>query len=541
MSEMSKSSIFVGLALVLIVIAGYVQFSDAWSTEQTSAPTTLFPELTEPTAIAGLKITRFDETTAEVNEFEVKQVDGVWSIPSHDNYPADASNTHLAEAATALINMELKGAAVADLPTKHAEYGVVEPLRSNIASGGLGTKIILSNGSGSQLAELIIGNLEGTSPNLRYVRVPGQDFVYVAEIDTSALTTNLEDWVEADLLKISTFDIKSITIDDYAVDEQRGIIRKDHMEFGYDNSKPFEERWALLNAEQGATAVQSSVGDLSNALTRLQIVDVERKPADLVALLKGEESGVSLQTQQGLMSRGYFILQGQLFSNEGEVVVQMNNGVAYRIQFGEVAENASGVSSLDESVDATTEQAQQLNRYVFINAIFNPAVLEEPAMPEILKDSSNGGDTAEIGNTNGVSAQGDGNQGNVDQSGTGRDPNSQSDAGQDSTVQGSQDQNQGDNKAATQDADLEAQKRQAQIDYDAKLAEYQRKIAEGREKAAEEAARFANWYYIISDSVFRDIKVNREDVVEVVEQKNELEELQDLERQGIQGGGGDGQ
>ena len=48
----------------------------------------------------------FDEDTATMRPFKVAQVNGVWSIPSHSNYPADARE-HMAEAATALLDLEI--------------------------------------------------------------------------------------------------------------------------------------------------------------------------------------------------------------------------------------------------------------------------------------------------------------------------------------------------------------------------------------------------------------------------------------------------
>ncbi len=526
MSEMVKSSIFVSLALVLVAIAGFVQYSSQWASETATTVGPDFSDL-ELTDIAGLEIERFNETTAKLENFEVRRVDGVWSLPSHDNYPADAETTHLAEAATALINMQLMGESVADLPGKHPEYGVVEPSAENIALGGMGTRVVVTGADGSRLAELIIGNAEGTQPDLRYVRVPGQDLVYEAKIDTTSLTTNLEDWVEADLLKVNVFDIQSIAIDDYSIDEVRGArVQKDQMKFEFDSAKPTNEQWSLAEARLGESARQDAVANLAAALKRLQIVDIEKKPGDLIALLKGESAQVSQSTIRQLQSRGFFIIQGQLFSNEGEVHVQSNDGVMYVIRFGEVAENTGGISGLDDAVDAATAQAQQLNRYVFISAQFNESVLEKPEMPEILKGDSTGDSTsgdASAGDAN-ADSQGSGDQNTGDQN-TG-------------------DQNTGDQTGnQNQDADLEAQKRQAEIDYNTKMAAYNQKLESGREKANELTARFADWYYIISDDLFNEIKVARVDVVEtqVIEEEGyDLDDLRKLQQQGVQGGTGGG-
>ena len=53
------------------------------------------------------------------------QVNGVWSIPSHSDYPADAAE-HMAQAATALLDLEILGVASTNAGDQEL-YGVITP------------------------------------------------------------------------------------------------------------------------------------------------------------------------------------------------------------------------------------------------------------------------------------------------------------------------------------------------------------------------------------------------------------------------------
>ena len=64
----------------------------------------LYPDFKDPLAVTSLEIVEYNEETGEVRPFEVAQVNVKgktrWSIPSHDDYPADAKD-QVASAAAA--------------------------------------------------------------------------------------------------------------------------------------------------------------------------------------------------------------------------------------------------------------------------------------------------------------------------------------------------------------------------------------------------------------------------------------------------------
>src|SRR5207244_8973170 len=61
----------------------------------------LFKDFKDPSVANSLQIKQFDEALAKATNFEVtKQPTGIWSLPSHGNYPADAESQLKAVAET---------------------------------------------------------------------------------------------------------------------------------------------------------------------------------------------------------------------------------------------------------------------------------------------------------------------------------------------------------------------------------------------------------------------------------------------------------
>ena len=52
----------------------------------------LFPDLADASKAASLEIVSFNDETATLKPFKVVRSDGVWVLPSHENYPADAKD-----------------------------------------------------------------------------------------------------------------------------------------------------------------------------------------------------------------------------------------------------------------------------------------------------------------------------------------------------------------------------------------------------------------------------------------------------------------
>ena len=186
----------------------------------------LYPDFKDPLAVTSLEIVEFDDQRGEVHPFQVAQVDVKgktrWSIPSHDDYPADAKD-QVASAAAGLMGLKVLEM-VSDNQGDQREYGVVDPDPKTLKVGdtGVGTKVVMKDKDGKELLALVIGKEVPDRPGLRYVRKVGEAPIYIVEAKTDKLSTKFEDWIERNLLGINTFDIKRLWIRDYSVDELNG-------------------------------------------------------------------------------------------------------------------------------------------------------------------------------------------------------------------------------------------------------------------------------------------------------------------------------
>ena len=116
----------------------------------------LFEEF-EPLKVASLEIVKYDEETGKETPFEVARLDGIWSIPSHDNYPADAKD-QVTEAATSMMGLEVLSVA-SDNTADHKLYGVVDPDPKTLKPGavGVGTRVVMKDKDKKSLVAMVIG------------------------------------------------------------------------------------------------------------------------------------------------------------------------------------------------------------------------------------------------------------------------------------------------------------------------------------------------------------------------------------------------
>lgn len=424
MNENTKTLGFVGVAVVLLLGAWALQPRAAQSETESLTNTKFFPEFTDPAKAAAMEIVDFDPTTGP-HVFKVAQVNGVWSIPSHQNYPADGKD-HLAQAAASVIDLtrlDMK----TDKPSEHELYGVLEPdSKLTLGSTGVGKRVTLEDKAGNKLAQFIIGNEVEGRPGLRYVRVPGQDQVYMVEVKPDKLSTKFQNWIEEDLLKLNAFDVKQIVIDDHSLDEVRGeiVLRGiTTIDFNSKDSKwslvddrtfnPQTGKWTSLTLAEDEELNVTKLNELKNALDDLKIVDVVHKPAGLSADLRaGEDFSKDIETKMSLLRRGFLLARTpentfEVYSNEGEVRCGTTEGVEYVLRFGGIAgasqddekdekekdaekkpdaegADAKSDDKKEEKKDAATEAG--VNRYIMVTARFRPELIAPPELqplPEV--------------------------------------------------------------------------------------------------------------------------------------------------------------
>ena len=530
---MRKTAGFLGAGLLLLALGWAVQPRFKPATLKPAVERVLFPELTDAEKAASLEIIRYDDELATLYPFKVIKTGGVWVLPSHQNYPADAKD-QLAAAATELVDLKALDV-VTERAADHEVYGVIEPDQEKIKPGmtGVGQLIEIRDASGSKIARLIIGKEDkqagvgSGSRRLRFVRKAGQDPVYRVELDTSKFTTQFGDWIEKDLLKLTPWDVRSVELDNYtlAAVESDGRLevrqqRSEKMQLSYDDKA---SSWQLTSLEtfpneDSADSVSeelknneevdsTKLNDLRNALGDLQIIDVARKPAGLSADLKAAESFVNdVEAVSSLQQRGFLPLpSGAILSTEGQTVIGMKDGVEYVLRFGAgTTVTEPGKAGSGEVGDAPEESAETAARYLLVMAQFNEGLLEKPELaelPSLPEEDDKDGDSTE--------------QPKDEES---EEEKAEKEASSDEKEPADADVTAADLLKQADEAEAAMQKaiedrRQVERENRRKQESYDEKVVEGKKRVAELNGRFADWYYIVSDEEFKKIHLNREAVI----------------------------
>ena len=203
-------------------------------------------------------------------------------------------------------------------------------------------------------------------------REPEKNTTYIAELDVD-LSAKFSDWIEPDLLKIdSATDITKLTLDNYSIDETRGVVKKTELlDFQKEDLKTSGD-WKLEGLDEEKEELDDSpVRSIATNLNDLKIVGVRPKPEGLDGNLKVNPV-VKQILQQQMQSLGYFIGgdkdgKERLYSNEGELIAGTDDGVEYTLYFGEIARGsgkdievgASGAEAKPESKDNEEERRRQ--------------------------------------------------------------------------------------------------------------------------------------------------------------------------------------
>ena len=526
---MLRTSLFLlgGLGMLLIGAAVQPRFNS--TTVEPEEQRVLFPELSDSSKAASLEIVSYDDELSTLHPFKVMQSGGVWVLPAHQNYPADAKE-QLAAAATALVDLKMLDV-VSKSPGDHETYGVIEPDAEKIKPGmtGVGQLVEIRDNSGNKLARLIVGKEDkrrvggnASGRTLRFVRKAGQDPVYRVEIDTSKFTTNFDDWIEKDLLKLSPWDVRRLGLEDYALVavESNGRVgvqldRKYRVDLAYDDK---DAKWSLVRLEafskegdpkeeklaDDEELATSKLNDLRNALGDLKIVDVARKPSGLSAELKAEESFTNdREAVTSMQQRGFLPLKtGEILSTDGETIVGMKDGVEYVLRFGApttvAGDSKAGGGEEGKGAEAEKNAAGETSgRYLLVMARFNEKLLEKPTLdplPDVPADAAKKDEDGE----------------KKDEKKDGDNAEKTSDAAE--SLKKADEAEAAAQVALENRRRVERENRRKQDDYDDKVKAAQKRVRELN-------GRFADWYYVVSDKEYEKIHLGRNSMVQQVEVK----------------------
>ena len=541
MKENSKSIIFIAVAAasVALALSSIPQKIDPASKGNRMGQA-LF-ETFDPRQATGIEIVEIDEENLEAKSLEVAQTEKGWWIrrPQKADYPANANN-QVKDVSTILLDLRILDTA-SEGAGEHAKYGVLDPSSANHGDLGVGRSIALKNRSGSNLAQLIIGNeVEGLS-GTRYVRKPDESTVFTAEMrNANNVSTKFVDWVEKDFLDLDKWNIKRVTLDNYEVNLAKGQLNRKDKPYvlDYENSEWKLSGSTLSDKEE---LNKDKLDALKDAFDDLEIIDVESKPEILVANLKqGNEFFSNLKDKknqavvQSLQQKGFYTVavqnpQGQqvpkVVSNKGEILVGMKDGVEYVLRFGDIYRGP------EEDENSTGD-----SRYIYAFARVNPSLLDplslEPVPSPITASEVSTKPDQNSSSEKGV--KGDkGDKGieskapNISPPGpppnfvpTSSPPSStpppppaavKSKPVIPTVVDGNK--SLGTNDFTKKKAERDAEIARINASNANKQREYNDKVAKAQKRADELNENLAGWYYVISNEVFEKIRLERTDFV----------------------------
>ena len=109
---------------------------------------------------------------------------------------------------------------------------------------------------------------------------------------------------------------------------------------------------------------------MAATLDTLKIVDARPKPAEMARDLREGKMQLSMETALALRQFGFLLTQsGRILASDGEMTVEMANGVAYQIRFGDVATTSSDVGKASGG------------RYLFVTTSWDAARASGSAWP----------------------------------------------------------------------------------------------------------------------------------------------------------------
>mgnify|MGYP001328004767 CR=1 FL=1 len=561
MNEWTKTGVFGGLALVVVMIAvisrprienmalhemeGKLLFADKFDEENRDNA-------------ARLEIVTFDEDYGELRRFSVgkHKETGQWSIDP-DQYPAD-NQQQLVEALTSLTGLKVIGVH-SEVQEDQEACQVVEPDIDELStvSSGVGTLVTVRDKTNSAMVSLVIGKKISEEENKRYVRLPDNNVIYVVEVDTSSLSTDFKDWIETDLLDLASLDIRSVLLKDYAlIPTSQGRLQmqmKSDINLGWNTE---ESAWALESMIQYKENEPSemallddeelnsqTLNDLKFALDDLEIESVKKKPEGLGADLGVDSSLASnVEGLRSLQELGFFPVQNQqgdgieLLSANGEMHVSLQTGVKYVIRFGEIVADISA-------------EAEDIQRYMVVTAMLDESMLVPPTLePETPPEPETPAEPeAEPPADPAVEEKDEAADPAAEEKDEAADPAAEekdevadpaaddSEACQDTPSQPDAD----DDKSAAEEQPAEPagdeEDAARQLEFERKMNEYQDKRKDAIKRVQVLNERFANWYYQISEETYNKIHLGVSDIIKSKEDADGgLDEFRELENKGLE-------
>ena len=114
--ELRRTQTIAGAALLLTVLAAVSAPRNPEPSDFVDLGERFFPNFEDPEEARSLEVIEFDQATAEAIPFRVQNENGIWTIPSHHDYPADGQD-RLAQTAAGIMLLEKTTSAPRTSPT----------------------------------------------------------------------------------------------------------------------------------------------------------------------------------------------------------------------------------------------------------------------------------------------------------------------------------------------------------------------------------------------------------------------------------------
>ena len=543
MNEFAKTGVFLGGAALLALVASLVGpksqphklFVEAGEGQA------FYPDFKEPDAATELVVVQFEEASSSIRTFSCKKDEkGLWVIPSHGFYPADATS-RMSKAATMFIGLQ-KQRVVDDKKENHAKFGVLDPAEQGVETKGRGLRVTLKDKSGNVLSDLILGNEIDGKMDVRYARIPDKRHVYTCKL-SGELSTKFADWIETDLLKVTSWDTKKIVFDNYKFDEAtRDVVPGDKYEVGKDE----QSKWSFAGVDASKEdSNEEKIREIADGLGQIKIVGVRRKPAGLTVDFKLEKGADAEGVLQSLVGAGYFPTRNGVISNEGELQVHTSKGLLYTLRFGEIAygegdELTSGIQAAPpQPKPGETGPAAKAanNRYLMVSVTFDESLLQKPVGLRFAKEqldkrsaardamaaivaavdaykAKNGGKLPEaLAKLTEKPAEGEPLLAELKKDPWDGDYVLQVQGETFTVVSFAEDKKEGGEGAAT-DVRSDQFPREDEFKRTSdEWTEYDKKVEDGKKEADKLVKRFGPWYYVIDQALFTKLKPTRKDLV----------------------------
>lgn len=568
MNATIRTVIFAGVAILSICLAwltySATQPDDVEGYANVGEP--FYPSFNDPQEVTALRVVDVDQDTAEVNVFNVDGSKGEWTIPSHHDYPAEATE-RLAKTATSVVDVE-RGALITRRVRDHERFGVIDPLDKKAGLRGRGQRITLLKGE-KPLVDLIIGEEVEGQENAFYVRRADEDGVYIAEVELD-LSTKFSDWIEQDLLKLKADELRELRLNKYT-SEVRDTLQGPRLLISEEDKNTLTrqsatEDWELEGIDPETQEVnESDVDDLARRLANLKIAGVRPKPEGLKPDLTFDPAIVQDRNHYEfllgeLTTKGYYPVPAEsgnlrVVSKEGELSAAAADGVVWHLHFGNlftgnIEEIEVGAAKKEEdetgsgsgsSGDSDDDEADENYRYLLVTAEFDQSLLGEPpikpvepqkpaASPETNETPETPENKEEPAETTSPAEEAPADDGGEATESASpapvpdSEPETEAVDEDDSTTAEPETEEHTDQPKPDPQAEYQAAMKQygtALKKYEQDLEAHNEKISKGRERVDELNDRFGDWYYVISAKEFESLRLARSDLVKPKDQTDE--------------------